>query len=103
MMAIFADDTALLSNHENPNLASEQLQHHLSLLQTRRNRWHMKANQCRLVFHLQGTRHIPYPMSSWRMLSVPTKAEAKYLNQRCNMAQAHEDKNATAEPQLQQM
>ena len=89
MIAIFADDAARLSNHENPILASEQHQHHLSLLQTWHNRWHMKVNQCRLVLHLQRARHIPYPRSSWRMLSVPTKAEAKYMNQRRNMAQAH--------------
>jgi len=33
-IATFADDTVLLSNHENHILASEQLQHHLSRLQT---------------------------------------------------------------------
>jgi hypothetical protein len=93
MIATFADDTVLLSKHENPILASEQLQRHLSLLQACRNRCHMKANQRQLVLHLQHARHITYPRSSWRMLSIPTKAEAKYLGrhltQRRNMAQAH--------------
>ena len=94
MIAAFA--TVLLSIHENAILASQQLQHHLSLLQTWRNRWHLKANQYRCVLHLQRLPQITYPRSSWRRLSVHTKAEEKHLgrhlNQRRNMAKAHEDK-----------
>jgi hypothetical protein len=40
----FADDTIILSSHEHPETASEQLQHHLNLLDLWAKKWKIKIN-----------------------------------------------------------
>jgi hypothetical protein len=41
----FADDTIILSSHEHPETASEQLQHHLNLLDLWAKKWKIKINE----------------------------------------------------------
>jgi hypothetical protein len=40
----FADGTIILSSHEHPETASEQLQHHLNLLDQWAKKWKIKIN-----------------------------------------------------------
>jgi hypothetical protein len=44
-IATFADDTGLLAAHPDPNVASQQLQHHLNILQAWFDKWKIKINQ----------------------------------------------------------
>jgi hypothetical protein len=53
----FADDTVILSSHEHPETASEQLQHHLNLLDQWAKKWKIKINEFKftqITFALKG-------------------------------------------------
>jgi hypothetical protein len=41
----FADDTIILFSHKHPETASEQLQHHLNLLDLWAKKWKIKINE----------------------------------------------------------
>jgi hypothetical protein len=65
--ASFADDTVVLTAHENPAIASHRLQLHLREIQLRLKKWRMKANETKSVpvtFTLKRTRAPPPPQSN---------------------------------------
>jgi hypothetical protein len=45
MTATYADDTAILTSHQNPITASRILQNHLNQFEQRLKRWRIKANE----------------------------------------------------------
>jgi hypothetical protein len=47
--AIFADDTAILTVHEDPTMAAHRLQMHLNKIQSCLKTWRMKANEAKSV------------------------------------------------------
>lgn len=47
-IAAFADDTAIPASHHNPQLASRNLQIHLSKVLTWLKKWKIKANELKL-------------------------------------------------------
>ena len=47
--AIFADDTAVLTIHEDPAIATQRLQTHLNEIQFWLKKWRMKANETKSV------------------------------------------------------
>jgi len=47
--ATFADDTAILTVHEDPTMAAHRLQVHLNKIQSWLKTWRMKANEAKSV------------------------------------------------------
>ena len=56
-IATFADDTGLLAVHKDPIVASQQLQHHLNILQVWVDTWKIKINQAKSVHLTFTTKH----------------------------------------------
>jgi hypothetical protein len=52
LTATYADDTAILSSHQNPITASTNLQHHLNQFETSLKQWRIKANENKSTRHL---------------------------------------------------
>jgi hypothetical protein len=76
---MFADDIAMLSVHEEPDIAASNLQHHLSALQNWFEKWRVKINankSCYITFTL---RKRPTPDVCIHGSQIPRKTEIKYL------------------------
>jgi hypothetical protein len=77
--ATFADDTAVLSVHENPTIAAHRLQMHLTKIQSWLNIWRMKANEAKSVqvtFTLNKSTCPPVKLNNDYL---PQADEVKYL------------------------
>ena len=78
-VAEYADDKAILSTHENPIIASIQLQSHLSRLESWCQNWKVKINEtksCHITFTLK---HQICPPISFNNIIIPTSPSTKYL------------------------
>ena len=78
-ISTFADDTAILGVHENPQEASILLQDHVSDLETWLKQWKIKVNEQKCI-------HITFTLrrESWSTIRInnqviPQKAEVKYV------------------------
>lgn len=78
-MATFADDTAILSASENPTIASERLQAHLSELQLWINKWRMKINPTKSVQVTFANRRATCPVVMIGDTQLPVSNQVKYL------------------------
>ena len=74
-IATFADDTGLLAVHADPIVASQQLQHHLNILQKWIDTWKIKINQAKPV-HVTRTLCPPVTMNN---VLIPMQPDVKYL------------------------
>jgi hypothetical protein len=75
----FADDIAILSVHEEPDISSSDLQHHLSALQNWFEKWRIKINankSCYITFTL---RKRPTSDVCINGTQIPLRTEIKYL------------------------
>lgn len=78
-MATFADDTAVLSVHVNPNTASRVLQGHLDKIQTWLKAWRIKANEKKSTHITFTLKKMNCPSVKLNNVSIPQHDVVKYL------------------------
>lgn len=79
ILATFADDTALLSSHQNPTEASTQLQTSLNILETWLRKWRIKVNEEKSVHITFTLRHTTSPDVILNGKVIPNKDTVRYL------------------------
>lgn len=77
--ATFADDTAILTSHINPQVASQQLQKSLDMVQKWMEKWRIRANGNKSVHVTFTNRRGTCPPVTLNNLQIPQREEAKYL------------------------
>ncbi|GBP31098.1 RNA-directed DNA polymerase from mobile element jockey [Eumeta japonica] len=77
--ATCADDTAILSTHENQDSASDSLQQHLNLIAKWLRQWRMKANTDKSVQVTFTLRRKTCPPVKLCNVEIPQADDAKYL------------------------
>lgn len=79
LVAEYADDKAIISTHENPLIASNMLQYHLTQIESWCKNWRVKINEsksCHITFTLkQGL----CPQITFNNIQIPTSLTTKYL------------------------
>lgn len=75
----FADDTALLSSHTNPETASQNLQRHLDQVEVWLKLWRIKANQTKSTHVTFTLRKDTCPPVTLNGQEIPQADHAKYL------------------------
>lgn len=78
-LATFADDIAIISTHENPRIASLNLQVQLNTLQHWLNRWKIKVNETKSVHTIFSLCKQTCPGVSINNVSIPQSSVASYL------------------------
>ncbi|KAL4149779.1 hypothetical protein QTP88_003644 [Uroleucon formosanum] len=80
LVAEYADDKAIISTHENPLIASNMLQNHLTQIESWCKNWKVKINEsksCHITFTLkQGL----CPQITFNNIQIPTSLTTKYLD-----------------------
>ncbi|GBP21683.1 Probable RNA-directed DNA polymerase from transposon X-element [Eumeta japonica] len=77
--ATYADDTAILSTHENQDSASDSLQQHLNLIEKWLRQWRIKANTDKSVQVTFTLRRKTCPPVKLCNVEIPQADDAKYL------------------------
>lgn len=75
----FADDTAFLSIHKQPDLASQQLQKHIADLEKWLNKWKIKVNATKSVHITFTLRKNNCPPISINGVTIPEQSQVRYL------------------------
>ena len=78
-ISTFADDTAIISVHENPTVASQRLQNHISLLEDWLAKWRIAVNEQKCVHITFTLRRQTCPPVQTNMLNIPQHLNVKYL------------------------
>jgi len=78
-IATFEDDTGLLAVHADPIVASQQLQHHLDILQEWVDTWKIKINQPKSVHVTFTTKRTLCPPVTMNNVLIPMHPDVKYL------------------------
>lgn len=79
LLAMFADDTAILSVNENPITAAAHLQTHLDILQNWFNKWRITVNSDKSAQITFTNKRIVSPRNSINNVPIPQKTDIKYL------------------------
>lgn len=79
LTATFADDTAILASHENPQMASQILQTNLDKIQQWLTKWRIKPNEAKSVHVTFTTRKETCPSVHLYNHQLPQADDAKYL------------------------
>lgn len=77
--ATFADDTALISVHENPIIASQQLQNHIRKVEKWLDLWRIRVNPSKCAHVTFALKRGTCPRISINGVSVPEETHVKYL------------------------
>jgi hypothetical protein len=77
--AIFADDTAILTVHEDPTMAAHRLQIHLNKIQSWLKTWRMKANEVKSVQVAFTINKMTCPHVILNNVHLPQADKVKYL------------------------
>lgn len=77
--ATYADDTAILSTHENQDSASDRLQHHLNLIEKWLRQWRIKVNTDKSVQVTFTLRRKTCPPVKLCDVEITQSDDAKYL------------------------
>lgn len=78
-VATFADDTAILSSHADPTIASTNLQLNLDMIQNWLKKWRIKANETKSVHVTFTLRKDTCPPVHLNGCQLPQAEDAKYL------------------------
>lgn len=78
-IATFADDTAIISSNQNPEIASLLLQSSLNSVSCWLKRWRIKVNGSKCVHITFTTRRQSCPPVSLQGVQIPVANEVKYL------------------------
>jgi hypothetical protein len=79
LMATFADDTPIMSSHQDPTTASQKLQQHFNLLKTSMEQWKITVNPAKSRHITFTTRRADCPQVSIINFPIPIRQEVKYL------------------------
>jgi hypothetical protein len=86
----FADDIIILSSHEHPETVSEQLQHHLNLLDQWAEKWKIKINESKstqITFALKRAQCPPVFINN---AIIPESASVRYLGIQLERTYSHQ-------------
>ena len=75
----FADDTAILSSHKNPTIASIALQNHLHVIEKWFHKWGININPSKSTHVSFSLRKISCPAVTIANKPVPSKTHVRYL------------------------
>jgi hypothetical protein len=78
-LGTFADDQAILSIHEEPDIAASDLQHHLSALQNWFEKWRIKINANKSCYITFTVRKLPTPDVCISGNQMTRKTKTKYI------------------------
>lgn len=78
-VATFADDTAILVSHTDPNTASNRLQSHLNQIQVWLKKWRIRANETKSVHVTFTLNRATCPPVKLNGMHLPQADEVKYL------------------------
>lgn len=78
-VATFADDTAVLSSHEDPNKATEVLQENINNIQVWMRKWRIKVNEAKSNHVTFTMRRGTCPPIQMNNQDIPQTDEVKYL------------------------
>ena len=78
-LATFADDTAILSSHSDPQIASLNLQSHLSLIEQWCNNWRIKINEAKCKHITFTLRRRSCPTILFNSIPLPYSDTVRYL------------------------
>ncbi|KAL4085043.1 hypothetical protein QTP88_027881 [Uroleucon formosanum] len=78
-VAEFADDRAIISVHEDPHIASLNLQNHLDLISVWYDKWRVKVNQSKSIHTTFTLRLPPCPEVFLNSIPIPSSQSVKYL------------------------
>lgn len=78
-IATFADDTAIMASHQNPEMASHLLQIHLNKIEEWLKLWRIKANNSKSVHITFTLKRKTCPIVTLHGSPLPQKEEVKYL------------------------
>jgi len=79
IVADYADDKALISIHENPLIASGNLQTHLNLISSWYTKWRIKLNHAKSIHTTFTLKHGLCPPVSLDNIPIPASDTVKYL------------------------
>ena len=79
LTATYADDTAILTSHHDPIVATEQLQYHLSLIEQWLKRWRIRANETKSTHITFTLRRDDCPTVYLNGKHIPQDTTVKYL------------------------
>lgn len=79
LVADYADDKALISIHENPQIASGNLQIHLNLMSSWYTKWRLKLNHTKSIHTTFTLKHGLCPPVSLDNIPIPASDTVKYL------------------------
>lgn len=79
LTATFADDTAILASHYNPEIASQRLQNSLNTIVTWLQKWRIKVNEEKSIHVTFTNRKETCPPVLLNNKLIPQKEEVKYL------------------------
>jgi hypothetical protein len=96
MIATYADDTAILASHQNPIIASTNLQHHLNQSEKWLKRWRIKANENNSTHITFALKRETCPAVTLNGQHIPQGETAKYLGIHLDMAKTHIYQKKTA-------
>jgi len=79
LVADYADDKAIISINSNPEIASHNLQNHLTLMEDWYTKWRFKINQSKSIHTTFTLRLSPCPEVSIYGTQIPSSSTVKYL------------------------
>lgn len=79
IIGTFADDTAILSSHEYPQIASEQTQNHLNNLEQWLKKWKIRVNENKSTHVTYTLRKETCPVVTINNVQIPQAQTVKYL------------------------
>lgn len=77
--ATYADDTAIMASHQDPNIASKYLQEHLVEVEKWMKKWRIKPNGTKSIHITFTLRRDTCPPVSLNSIVIPQSEEVKYL------------------------
>lgn len=79
IISTFADDTAILSSHENPSVASMELNNHLRYVETWLNNWRIRVNELKSTHVTFTLRRENCPSVTLNNVNIPQSDKVTYL------------------------
>lgn len=79
MTSTFADDTAIVCTHKNPQTASETLQRHINDIEIWLKKWRIKVNEEKSTHVTFTLNKLTCPPVTMNGIQIPQANEAKYL------------------------
>ena len=79
LLATFADDTCILTSHDDPIITSQTLQEHLQSFESWCRRWRVKVNGGKSAHVTFTLRRLPCPPVTFNTTPIPSPDQTRYL------------------------